>query len=78
MARPSARERVLIVGVAAKGVPRALAEDQLDELERLVDTAGGDVVGRFLKERAAPDPATYVGKGADSSQNTWNVESRPF
>ena len=64
MARPSARERVLIVGVAAKGVPRALAEDQLDELERLVDTAGGDVVGRFLKERAAPDPATYVGKGA--------------
>jgi len=62
--RPPARERVLIVGVAPKGVPRGVAEDQLDELERLVDTAGGDVVGRFLKERAAPDPATYIGKGA--------------
>jgi GTP-binding protein HflX len=58
------RERVLIVGVALKGVPRAVAEDHLDELERLVDTAGGDVVGRFVKERAAPDPATYIGKGA--------------
>ena len=64
MARISARERVLVVGVAPKGVPRVVAEDQLDELERLVDTAGGQVVGRFLKERAAPDPATYIGKGA--------------
>ncbi len=58
------RERVLIVGVAPKGVPRPVAEDHLDELERLVDTAGGEVVGRFVKERAAPDPATYIGKGA--------------
>jgi len=64
VARTPARERVLIVGVAPKGMPRGLAEDQLDELERLVDTAGGEVVGRFLKERAAPDPATYIGKGA--------------
>ncbi len=64
MARIPVRERVLVVGVAPKGVPRAVAEDQLDELERLVDTAGGQVVGRFLKERAAPDPATYIGKGA--------------
>jgi GTP-binding protein HflX len=58
------RERVLIVGVAPKGVPRPVAEDHLDELERLVDTAGGEVVGRFVKERVTPDPATYIGKGA--------------
>ncbi len=64
VARPAARERVLIVGVAPKGVPRAVAEDHLDELERLVDTAGGTVVGRFVKERVAPDPATYIGKGS--------------
>ncbi len=62
---PAGRERVLIVGVAPKGgLPRAVAEDHLDELERLVDTAGGTVVARFVKERAAPDPATYIGKGA--------------
>lgn len=64
MARTRARERVLIVGVLPKGVPRAVAEDHLDELERLVDTAGGDVIARFVKERIAPDPKTYIGKGA--------------
>ena len=64
MARASARERVLIVGVSPKGVPRAVAEDHLDELERLVDTAGGVVLARFVKERIAPDPKTYIGKGA--------------
>ena len=64
MARPASRERVLIVGVSPKGVPRSVAEDHLDELERLVDTAGGDVIARFVKERIAPDPKTYIGKGA--------------
>jgi len=29
-----------------------------------VDTAGGQVIARFLKERIAPDPKTYIGKGA--------------
>ncbi len=52
------------MGVAPKGQPRSVAEDHLDELDRLVDTAGGDVVGRFVKERVAPDPATYIGKGS--------------
>ena len=64
MGKAPARERVLIVGVTPKGVPRAVGEDHLDELERLVDTAGGVVVARFLKERIAPDPKTYIGKGA--------------
>jgi GTP-binding protein HflX len=63
MAR-SSREKVLLVGVSNRATPRALAEEHLDELERLVDTAGGEVVARFVKDRAAPDPATYIGKGA--------------
>src|ERR1019366_4775792 len=42
---------------------REMAEDQLDELERLVETAGGQVVARALQERRGPDPATYVGSG---------------
>jgi len=54
----------LLVGIASRSVPRAVAEEHLDELARLMDTAGGRVVGRFVKERAAPDPATYIGKGA--------------
>ncbi|MFN2387817.1 MAG: GTPase HflX [Thermoanaerobaculia bacterium] len=58
------RERALLVGVSTKGVPRPVAEEHLDELERLLDTAGGVAVGRFVKERGSPDPATYIGKGA--------------
>jgi GTP-binding protein HflX len=45
------------------GALRAVVEDHLDELERLVDTAGGAVVGRLIQERRAPDPATLVGSG---------------
>jgi GTP-binding protein HflX len=62
--RARKRERVLLVGVANRATPRHLAEEHLDELARLAETAGGDVVGRFVQERAAPDPATYIGKGA--------------
>jgi GTP-binding protein HflX len=58
------RQRVVIVGVSSRAVPRATSEEHLDELERLVESAGGKVVARIVKERASPDPATYVGKGA--------------
>lgn len=39
------------------------AEESLEEMERLVDTAGSVVVGRVVQRRLHPDPATYVGKG---------------
>jgi GTP-binding protein HflX len=55
--------RTVLVGVFGRQISRAAAEDHLDELERLVETAGGSVVARALQERRAPDPATYVGKG---------------
>ncbi|MCK5378244.1 MAG: GTPase HflX [Acidobacteria bacterium] len=61
--RHDVRERTLIVGLARPAVPRQLAEEHLDELERLVDTAGGVVVGRRVQERERPDPATLVGSG---------------
>jgi GTPase len=63
--RPAAsRQRVVIVGVFSRAVPRSVSEEHLDELERLVESAGGEVVARIVKERASPDPATYVGRGA--------------
>jgi len=62
--RASARERAILVGIANRATPRSLAEQHLDELGRLADTAGAVVVARFVKERAAPDPATYIGKGS--------------
>ena len=61
--QPSGDEPTLLVGLVCSGAIRSEVEEHLDELERLVDTAGGRVVGRLLQERPAPDPATFVGSG---------------
>lgn len=61
---PLTREKALLVGVVTRGTTRSEIERHLDELERLADTAGAEVVGRDLRERASIDPATFVGSGA--------------
>ena len=38
-------------------------DDSLDELARLVETAGGTVAGRMTQRRDHPDPATFFGRG---------------
>ena len=57
------REKIVLVGVAGSGAMVDQTEAHLDELALLVATAGADVVGRVVQRRAAPDPATYIGKG---------------
>ena len=57
------REKIVLVGVTLDGHDDDETEESLDELERLVDTAGADVVARLTQRRHAPDPATYIGKG---------------
>jgi GTP-binding protein HflX len=42
------------------GHPR---HDPFEELERLVLTAGAEILGKVLQRREHPDPATYVGSG---------------
>jgi GTP-binding protein HflX len=61
---PAPATKALLVAVSSRAVPHALAEEHLDELERLVETAGGAAVGRFIQARPAPDPATYIGRGS--------------
>ena len=39
------------------------AEASLDELGRLIETAGGEPVGMFSQKLDHPDPATYIGSG---------------
>ena len=56
-------QRAIIVGVRIKGMTRRQMEKSLDELERLIDTAGGRVVGRISQEVRRIDPATFIGKG---------------
>jgi len=57
------RERTFLVALILPGLPRPVVEEHLDELERLVDTAGGEVVGRGTQERRKPASATLVGRG---------------
>ena len=57
------REKIVLVGVTLDGRDDDDTEESLDELARLVDTAGADVVARLTQRRHAPDPATYIGKG---------------
>ncbi len=61
--QPSDDEITVLVGLVIAGTTRIEVDDHLDELERLVDTAGGRVVDRLIQERPSPDPATLVGSG---------------
>ncbi len=57
-------ERVVLVAAPRKGSPDARHLDEhLEELTRLVDTAGAEVVGRISQIIAAPNPATLIGEG---------------
>ena len=57
------RQRALLVGTGNGMRTADEANESLDELALLVDTAGADPVERELQRRDRPDPATYIGKG---------------
>ncbi len=59
----SFRERIVMVGVTVPPARVDETDESLDELARLVGTAGADVVARVCQRRAAADPSTYVGRG---------------
>ncbi|MBN2731180.1 MAG: GTPase HflX [Balneolaceae bacterium] len=56
-------ERAILVGVYGPDTARIQAEDYLEELELLTQTAGGIVVDKILQNRTHPDSSTYVGEG---------------
>ncbi len=59
----SVREKIVLVGVALGDTSTDEVDGSLDELSRLVDTAGADEAARVVQRRKAPDPAYFVGKG---------------
>jgi GTP-binding protein HflX len=57
-------ERAILVGAPRKGSnAKHQMSEHLQELEQLVDTAGGVVVGEVTQHIDKPNPATYLGKG---------------
>ena len=57
------QEKVIAVGVVLADQKRRVAEEHLDELEKLIETAGGLLVAKILAKRPAPDAATWIGSG---------------
>jgi GTP-binding protein HflX len=57
------REKAFLAALRLPTQRRYEVEESLDELGRLAESAGADVVGRVTQERSAPSPALYFGKG---------------
>ena len=56
-------DRVLLVGLMTQKLSHFAFEEQLREVARLIDTAGGDVVETMTQKRSHPHPQTVVGEG---------------
>jgi GTPase len=63
MARVRKKERALLAALRLPRQRRYEVEESLDELGRLAESAGAEVVGRVTQERLAPTPRLYFGKG---------------
>jgi GTP-binding protein HflX len=56
-------EKAVLVGAPLLDEPEALVDEHLEELERLADTAGAEVVGVLVQRLEAPHPRLYIGRG---------------
>ena len=54
------KERAVLAGVNTGAFD---AETSIDELAELADTAGAEVLAKFIQNRESPDNATYLGEG---------------
>lgn len=59
----SVPERAALIGIISRDRDETEVEISLDELERLLDTAGGTAVVNLTQAKENPDPATYIGRG---------------
>ena len=59
------RDRVIIAGLSSPRLEEAdnASEESMEELEDLVETAGGETAASVLQNRASPDPRTFIGEG---------------
>ncbi len=56
-------ENTITVGLILPEVTRTAVDEHLEELGKLVESAGGIVVATIVGKRPSPDPATYIGSG---------------
>lgn len=56
-------DRVLLIGLQTDGITSQRFQDGLEEVTRLVETAGGEVLQILKQRRSHPHPQTVVGEG---------------
>lgn len=68
-------ERAILVGLVTNRQNAERISEYLDELAFLVDTAGGEVIKRFVQRLEAPDPRSFVGTGKLAEINGYIKEN---
>lgn len=66
-------ERCVLVGLITPDINEEIAQEYLDELEFLAETAGAITVGRFMQKLRMPDSRTYIGSGKLEEVKTYIV-----
>ena len=58
-------EKAIIAGLNADtmDIKERSTEESLEELEALLETAGGVCMGKIMQNRHSPEPRTYIGEG---------------
>ena len=70
----SGREKAVLAALRLPKQPRFEVDESLDELGRLAESAGAEVVGRMTQDRRAPTPGLYFGKGKVEELREWSRE----
>ncbi len=66
------REKAILVGMETTAANPEETAYSLEELARLADTAGADVLLQVTQRRGRPDAATFLGRGkAEELAESW-------
>jgi GTP-binding protein HflX len=57
------KEKAILVAVRTKDITKEKAQEHLDELEMLADTAGAETVFKVMQDKSKVDSAYFIGKG---------------
>ena len=68
-------EKAILIGINYPGQDDREAEDYLDELSFLTETAGAEPVKRFIQKLEVPNPKTFVGSGKIEEISRYVVEN---
>jgi GTP-binding protein HflX len=56
-------DKVIAIGLILPDLTRTVAEEHLEELTKLIESAGSVVVHHLFAKRPKPDPTTFIGSG---------------